>query len=942
MQINIKYLSGKWLIPFLLIALLVTISINFHYLVFHTFAEYFAVFVSIGISLISYYTYSFTNNRYLLFIGLGYLWIALLQMLHTQTYLGMPFYGIESSDVSITFWIFSRIFEALILLIAPFMRYVEYKSYKVTMLFSIITTIIIIISMNFPPKLFIVGEGLTALKIGLEYFIIALLLLALYVNKLHKSEFTSVVYQAMKYAIVLTILAEIFFTFYSNVYDYMNVAGHIFKFLSFWILLQAIIKTSLEDPISLMRKSATTYEVIPYPSIIVDRSGIIRQVNRAACTSLNKDEADIVGMRNHDMFHPKNIKEELCPICQSVIDNEELEDCVLGNKELGTVTQYSLSPIRITEDKINGMVQVSIDMTHTLLLEKSLLNQYKLLQNIIDTVPVRIFWKDDKGIYLGANNLFVQDAKLNSLNQLIGKSENDLVWEKEEIERHIKDDEDIIDSGESKIQYEETRIDKNGETTILSSSKVPLKDDNGRIIGVVGSYEDITKRKSLEYKLEKQQEILCYQAHYDVLTHLPNRVLLQDRLIQAIHKAKRSKSEFALLFIDLDQFKQINDTLGHQVGDEVLKIFVSRLKNSIREDDTLARIGGDEFTIILENLKSLEDASTLAQKIIEHAKQPIDIAGHLLYVSSSMGISIYPKDSTEMQDLLKYSDSAMYKAKEEGRNNFQFYSPEMTQIAMNKVLMQNDLRSAIKNEEFVVYYQPQIDISSEKETLVGLEALVRWEHPQLGQIPPFQFIPMAEETGMIVELDKLVMKMAITQVAAWYDEGLNPGVLSLNLAMKQLHQDDFIPTIKKIIENSGCREKKHLSFEITEGDLMINPESSIEKLNMLKELGIEIAIDDFGTGYSSLSYLKRLPVSKLKIDQSFSRGVPNDRDDVVISKTIIALAKNLNMKVLAEGVETQEQKDFMYENGCYEIQGYFYSKPLRADDAREFILKYQQ
>jgi EAL domain-containing protein (putative c-di-GMP-specific phosphodiesterase class I) len=283
----------------------------------------------------------------------------------------------------------------------------------------------------------------------------------------------------------------------------------------------------------------------------------------------------------------------------------------------------------------------------------------------------------------------------------------------------------------------------------------------------------------------------------------------------------------------------------------------------------------------------------------------------------------------------------MYKAKDEGRNNFQFYSPEMTQIAMNKVVIQNDLRSAIENEEFVVYYQPQIDITYNKERLIGLEALVRWEHPVLGLIPPYKFIPMAEETGMIVELDRLVMKMAITQIAKWYKEGLNPGILSLNLAMKQLHQDNFIPTIKKIIEESGCTNKKYLSFEITESDLMANPESSIEKLNILKELSIEIAIDDFGTCYSSLSYLKRLPVGKLKIDQSFTKGIPNDRDDVIIVKTIIALAKNLNMKVIAEGVETKEQKEFMYENGCHEIQGYFYARPMTSDKTREFIASYK-
>ena len=942
MQINFKYSLVSWMIPLSLIVLLISTSVNFHYLVFHAFAEYFAVFVSLGISLITYYTYSFTKNRYLLFLGLGYFWVALLDIFHTQTYAGMHLYNLQGSDTSITFWISARVFEALVLFTAPFMRYREYKKSIVTILFSIITAVIIIIAMSFPPKMLIPGEGLTILKVGLEYFVIFILLLTLYINKKYESEFSRVIKQAMKYSVVLTILAEASFTLYVDVYGIMNVLGHIFKFLSFWVLLQAIIRTSLEEPYALMRQNATTYEAIPYPAIVVDIHGVVRQVNEVACRIINREKSAIIGGRNHDLYHPKSIDEESCPVCQSILSGEELEDCILTESGVETVQQYSVRPIYSSEDNVNGMVQVIIDITNVVLLEKSLVSQYRLLQNIIDTIPIRIFWKDRDGRYLGANNLFVEDAKLSSVDELIGKSDYELVWGKTEAQKYIDDDNYIMRTGDSKLQFEETQSGENSELIILSTSKVPLKNQKGEIIGVLGTYEDITKRKTLEARVETQKEVLKYQSHYDALTNLPNRVLLQDRLVNAINSAKERKSEFALLFIDLDQFKQINDTLGHKVGDEVLKVFTSRLKNSISKEDTLARIGGDEFTIILEHIHSPESASALAEMIIENAKHPITTTtGQTLYISSSIGISLYPQDSEDMYDLLKYSDSAMYKAKEEGRNHFQFYSPEMTQVAMNKVVIQNDLIEAIKNEEFVVYYQPQIDIANDKAVLSGLEALVRWEHPTLGQISPYKFIPIAEETGMIVELDRLVMKIAINQVVQWHKEGLNSGKLSLNLAMKQLRQNDFIPMVKKIIEDSECADRKYLSFEITESDLMTNPEASIEKLNILKELGVEIAIDDFGTGYSSLSYLKRLPVSKLKIDQSFTRGIPEDKDDVAIVKAIISLAKSLNLKLLAEGVETEKQKEFMHENGCHEIQGYLYAKPMPCDETGKFIARYQ-
>jgi diguanylate cyclase (GGDEF)-like protein len=384
----------------------------------------------------------------------------------------------------------------------------------------------------------------------------------------------------------------------------------------------------------------------------------------------------------------------------------------------------------------------------------------------------------------------------------------------------------------------------------------------------------------------------------------------------------------------LDQFKKINDSLGHHIGDEVLIEVAKRLTNAIREEDTLARLGGDEFTIILKDVKNIQSASTVAQKIIEIIKEPILISSHTLYISSSIGISMYPDDSTNDDNLIKYADAAMYKAKDEGRDNYQFYSSEMTAFAFERVVIESSLKMAIKEEQFEVYFQPQFKATSNK--IIGMEALVRWIHPSIGPVSPEKFIPIAEESGLIIEIDNIVMKKAMTQFAKWHSDGLNPGILALNLAMKQLNDKDFIVKLLNTM-NITKFKPQWLELEVTEGQVMNNPESSIKKLNKISTMGIEIAIDDFGTGYSSLSYLKKLPLDKLKIDQSFMREIPYNEDDVAITKAIIALGKSLNLKIMAEGVEKKEQKDFLISNGCDYIQGYYYCKPIPAKDITQML-----
>ncbi len=456
------------------------------------------------------------------------------------------------------------------------------------------------------------------------------------------------------------------------------------------------------------------------------------------------------------------------------------------------------------------------------------------------------------------------------------------------------------------------------------------------IFALSGSMNNmIASIKRSRITLQRQKDALHYQAHHDPLTQLANRYLFNDRLQQALKRSRRSKTRMALLFIDLDHFKEVNDSLGHKVGDEVLRITAQRLQQVLREEDTLARLGGDEFTIMIERLRYVADASGLAEKVLAVLRDPIYIEEREFYIGCSIGISIYPDNGDSAQDMLKYADAAMYDAKRDGRNGFRFYSREMTEQAFLRLSLESGLRHALKNNELVVYYQPQVDASSNR--LVGLEALVRWQHPEKGMMSPAIFIPIAEASGLIVDMDRQVMRSAMQQVKVWYEQGLNPGVLALNLAMKQLKQPDFVDVLSNMLDEIGFHPD-WLELEVTEGQLIEKPEQTIKVLNRINRIGVQLALDDFGTGYSSLSYLKKLPIDKLKIDQSFVRDLPDDEDDAAITRTIIGLSQNLNRKVLAEGVETAQQVEFLVNNGCHNLQGYFFAKPLPAEEF-EALLK---
>lgn len=561
-----------------------------------------------------------------------------------------------------------------------------------------------------------------------------------------------------------------------------------------------------------------------------------------------------------------------------------------------------------------------------------------LYRYLIDSSPDFIYTLDQNGIFNFVNDR-VEHLLGYSKEDLLGKHYSSIVYE-EDVDRakfvfneRRTDDRTQVNielrlkckHADPKFRHFETTF-----VTIVLKSKGLYSDQDGiqPFLGTYGVARDISDRKKIE-------EAVNYQAYHDALTDLPNRSLFKDRLGVAIAQSERDEDQFAVMFVDLDRFKWVNDTLGHQVGDELLKLVSTRLKRCLRKGDTLARIGGDEFTLLLPKIKNREDARLTADKILKQLNRSFNLTGTEVFISASIGVAMFPEHGDSIETLLKSADIAMYHVKWEGKNGVLFYNSEMNVIFHRKLSIENDLRRALDSrDQFILHYQPQIDITQNK--IVGMEVLARWLHPEQGLIPPSEFIPLAEETGLITQITELVFRQACEQFRTWQGMGYGDVKMAINFSPKDIERTDFTQMVKRGLQQQRIPPET-LEVEITEGTVMGDFENTVRKLKELSVLGIQISVDDFGTCYSSLGYLKKFPLNTIKIDKSFVHDIQGGTLDVPIVSAITAIAQGFKMSLIAEGVETLEQMHVLQTLGCSVMQGFLFSRPVTAGEATDLL-----
>ena len=665
-------------------------------------------------------------------------------------------------------------------------------------------------------------------------------------------------------------------------------------------------------------------ETIPGPIFYKDEHARYLGCNSAFANFIGIAAGDLIGKTPHDIA-PAELADKYLAADRTLLDKPgtQIYECPVryANGEIRDV-MFHKATFTQPDGAVGGLVGFMLDITERKRMEASL----RQAATVFDSSAEGVTITSPDGTIVAVNRAFTEITGYSEA-EVLGRNPSML-----QSGRHNKAfyrDMWTAVERSGRWQGEVWNKCKNGRLFPEWLTISAVKDSSGAITHYVGVFSDITAIKTA-------YEQLNYQAHHDSLTGLPNRLLLEDRLHVALQRARREQTGLAVLFVDLDRFKKINDSLGHDVGDRVLCEVAVRMSKLIRGSDTVARLGGDEFLILMEGVGDSGTALNVADKILENLRETPVSLDQEFFVGVSIGISIFPEDGDDATTLIKNADIAMYRAKQRGRNTSEFYTPELTDSALEHFHLETELRRAIERDELRIYLQPQFSLVTGK--LIGAEALVRWQHPEQGLVLPGKFIPLAEESGLIVDIGEWVQRAACQYWAAWTREGLNPGVVSINVSSVEFRRGRIQEIVRRTLDATRLPPAL-LELEITESAVMSQVESGIQILNDLRAIGINLAIDDFGTGYSSLAYLKRLPLNKLKVDQSFVRGLPDNAEDCAIARAVIALGHSLQLTIIAEGVETHEQSEFLLREGCDEIQGYLRGKPMPVDEfARAFLL----
>ena len=593
----------------------------------------------------------------------------------------------------------------------------------------------------------------------------------------------------------------------------------------------------------------------------------------------------------------------------------------------GTIFPVEVSLTRITL-KSRGAILASVrDITERRKTEQELRELNRDFVIFLENATDFVYFKDRNSRFRFCSQTLANITGHSSWRDMIGKHDLE-VFPEDVAQIYYEEEFPVFLNGIPLLNKTDPYYDAHGRKGWVSTNKWPVFDDENRVVGIFGMSRDVTERKKME-------EEIRHMAQHDALTDLPNRRLLQEIIKIETAQAKRHQTKMALLLLDLDRFKEVNDTLGHEVGDELLKEVSARFKANIRASDTVSRTGGDEFTFVVADINKADDAADVAQKIVASLQKPFFISGHELHVTTSMGISIYPDDGEETDSLIRYADIAMYYAKEHGRNTFRFYNPAINNKSVERIRLESMLLRTVERGELVVYYQPQIEINSRK--MICSEALVRWNHPDLGLLEAERFMRTAEETGYITVIDEWVLRTVCAQARKWLDAGVGPARITVNMSSREFKNTHVAQKIANILKEAGT-PPEYVDIEITESLAMSDITRTVSRLRELAEMGVCALIDDFGTGYSSLSQLKRLPIQRLKIDQSFIKDIATDPDDRAIINAVTSMAHSMSMRVVAEGVETVDQLSFLRAAHCDEAQGFLFSKALPACEFEQAFL----
>lgn len=691
--------------------------------------------------------------------------------------------------------------------------------------------------------------------------------------------------------------------------------------LSGYLLLARDV-TELVQAEDAQRKLIQAVEQSPVSIIITDTKGVIEYVNRRFSQVTGYSADEVLGQRMNFAKSGSTPRDTYEDMWGTILAGREWSGELLNRRKNGDLywDYVRIMPVIGPDGSVTHFVSLQEDITRRRQDEETL----RLWATVFENSGEGVMITDHENRIIHVNKAFTEISGYGA-GEVIGKNPR-MLGSGRHGDAFFEDMWNALTrTGHWQGEIWDRR--KNGEVYPKWLGISAVRDPSGLPTHYVAIFSDISERKAAQDRIE-------HLAHHDPLTGLPNRVLLSDRFAQALAHADRTGARIAMLFLDLDRLKTINDSLGHAVGDKLLQTLVGRLLECVRETDTVSRQGGDEFVMLIADVPGPESVADIAQKILAHVGREFQVEGLTLTGSFSIGISLYPDDGEDFETLLRKADTAMYHAKEAGRNTYRFFTEQMNVNALERLLMQNSMRQGLERGEFLLHYQPQIDLAS--GSVVGVEALLRWNRPGVGLMAPDRFIPVAEESGQIIALGEWVLHEACRQAQAWQGAGLPPMRMAVNISALQLQRGNLLDTVAGALEASGL-DPRMLELELTESILIQNVDRNLDTVRELKARGIEIAIDDFGTGYSSLAYLKRLAVDRIKIDRSFVRDISTDPEDAAIVRAVIQMAQSLQLVTLAEGVETREQLDFLRVAGCHEAQGYLFAHPLPADRIAAYL-----